>query len=125
MEGGNGFPESLHFLRWRTYLWVLIASTIFFVGFSFEYIDKIVYCFKGINPTSAKSVLVLPSSFLIIAWIFWLMFFGVDLFFSRTSFFSDYRIREEDYRYITRKYSKYYRFFDMAIALFYLTMLFV
>lgn len=104
--------------RWKTYLWVLIATTIFSVYIATTLIELLLN-FKYFTYFS-KVFILIPNVFLILAWIYWLMIFGQINYNLQSNKHYHY---EEDYPYAERRLLKFYRLLDAIIVAFYVTFL--
>lgn len=112
------FPEALHHSKWKTYLWVLVSATIFTTYLYLQLFEFLVR-FNEVWGTKSLQILLAPSMFLMVAWSLWIVIFGSRLFQQSNSKYYD----EEDFEYVNRKFSKYYRLFDITIALYFLMLL--
>lgn len=111
--------EQYRFEKWKTYLWVLVISSIFSIVTTLEFTDLI---FKvGYKTQTFRTFILLPNLLLIMAWMFWILIFGINIYRFGISY-TTYDV--DDYLYVQRKFSRYYRYFDIVIASFFITFLF-
>lgn len=104
--------------RWKTYLWVLIATTIISV-YTATTLIELLLSFKYFNDFSTIFILI-PNAFLIFAWMYWFMMFARISYNLQSNRHYHY---EEDYPYTERKLLTFYKMLDAIIAAFYITFL--